>query len=120
MKLNLKKYKRPGRQLRKAPSVTVSERGFMFNAAAYRNFFSGVDYVELYWDGQNHVIGILPQKKETDFTFHVRAYRQESSPTVLVNARPFISDHKIMEILKEKKTFPIEESEGMLLVRLKN
>jgi hypothetical protein len=117
----LKKFRRIGRVITKEPSIFISEAGFSINRAALRRYFSDKSHVELYYDSEKKLIGLMPQSQTGDDTFPVRVYRS-GSPTGRVSAKRFIRENKIMGVLAQtgRRSFKIEEDEnGMLLLFLK-
>ena len=118
MKLKLKLYERTGAKISTNPQVSFMNKGLRFNVASYEKFLKGKKAVELFWDQDNLVVGFRFLTKETPNSFSVRSYRQSGSPLAVVSATRFLADNKISDYLKDRKSFPLEEYEDLVIVRI--
>ena len=118
MKLNLKLYEKTGPSRSKEPSVSFVAKGMRFNVATVDRYLKGKKAIELLWDGENQVVGFKFISKETDNSFPIRTYRQSKSPLATISCTRFLIDNKIHDILKNKKTYKLEEYEDILIAKL--
>ncbi len=118
MKLNLKLYEKTGPSRSMEPSVSFVAKGMRFNVATVERYLKGKKAAELLWDEKNQVLGFRFISKETDNSFPIRTYRQSKSPLATISCTRFLIDNKIHDILKNKKTFRLEEYEDVVIANL--
>lgn len=118
MKLNLKLYEKTGPSRSKDPSVSFVAKGMRFNVATVERYLKEKKAVELLWDEKNQVLGFRFMSKETDNSFPIRTYRQSKSPLATISCTRFLIDNKIHDVLKNKKTYKLEEYEDIVIANL--
>jgi len=115
MKLTFEKYEKKGRQVRGVPAVSISEKSLLFNIPAYKRYLEGFEYMELFFDKHNQVIGLKPLKQSTADSFPIKVYRP-GNEIVLINCKTFITDNRLMDIIGDRKSFQVEDYEGGMLI----
>ena len=83
--------KRPGR-----PIVSITKNRLQLNKKCQK-YFEGANFVELYYDIKNKIIGIKPQKKETNNSIKINLYPKRG--IAVIAATHFIKEYKIESIL---------------------
>lgn len=71
------------------PIISISRRRFQLNRACREEFFKGKDFVELFYDEEDKVIGIKPLAKETKDSIMIRRYDWKG--ITVISAGHFIS-----------------------------
>lgn len=110
------------------PAIRFKKKEIFFNVQTVREFFTEkkskeketkfLNAVEIYVDSEKKKVGFIPQKKISEDRFRVRIYRPKKSPVGAVYAPSVLNE--INQWVGEKKTFPLEEKEGMLVATVKS
>ncbi len=78
------------------PIVTVTRNRLQLNKKC-QEYFEGHNFVELYYDRKNKIIGIKPQKKETKNSIKINLYPKRG--IAVIAATHFMKEYKIESIL---------------------
>ncbi len=78
------------------PIVTVTRNRLQLNKKC-QEYFEGANFVELYYDRKNKIIGIKRQKKETNNSIKINRYPKKG--IAVIAATHFIKEYKIESIL---------------------
>ena len=117
--------KRPNR-----PTVTITKNRLQLNRI-WQKYFEGANFVELYIDTVNMIIGIKPQKKETSDSIKINRY--DDRGIAVIAATKFLRKYRIVAevefdplrdegYLKGETSYQFmadwDEKENMVIVKL--
>lgn len=86
----------PPRKRADKPIVSVTRNRLQLNKKC-QEYFKGANFVELYYDRKNKIIGIKLQKKETNNSIKINRYPKRG--IAVIAATHFIREYEIESIL---------------------
>jgi len=99
------------------PLVTVGSGDVIYlNTFVMRNYFKGIEWVELLYDDDKKRLGINPLKNENQGTFRLGFSSQKNKSTGVIAARSVIKSLKIIHSTYDAKW---NDKEKILEVELK-
>ena len=95
----------PPRKRADKPIVSITKNRLQLNKKCQK-YFEGVNFVELYYDRKNKIIGIKPQRKGTNKALKINRY--DDRGIAVIAATQFLRIYGIAPMLK----FDVFDNEG--------